>query len=112
MRLNTKKLYRADGHAVKELLKLTSVLYTAMQTKPGADVSPVAAAMHGRASFRAQNPLQHAAAFCCVCLDVFLAMPENRSVIITPPCAVAVWWERAHQFLCLTCVVRLNRHDK
>ena len=39
VRLNTKKLYRADGHAVKELLKLTSVLYTAMQTKPGADVS-------------------------------------------------------------------------
>jgi len=39
VRLNTKKLYRADGHAVKELLKLTSVLYTAMQTKPGADDS-------------------------------------------------------------------------
>eukprot|EP00039_Didymoeca_costata_P030795 m.31394 g.31394 ORF g.31394 m.31394 type:complete len:404 (-) comp8313_c0_seq1:387-1598(-) len=28
--LNTKKIYRADGHAVKELLKVASVLYIAM----------------------------------------------------------------------------------
>jgi len=32
VRLNTKKLYRADGNAVKEMLKLTSVLYKSMQT--------------------------------------------------------------------------------
>ncbi|NXS95258.1 CLUA1 protein, partial [Jacana jacana] len=33
IKLNTKKLYQADGHAVKELLKITSVLYEAMNTK-------------------------------------------------------------------------------
>ena len=33
IKLNTKKLYQADGYAVKELLKITSVLYTAMKTK-------------------------------------------------------------------------------
>jgi len=32
LKLNTKKLYRADGHAVKELLKLSSLLMTAIQT--------------------------------------------------------------------------------
>lgn len=31
--LNTKHLYQADGYAVKELLKITSVLYSAMKTK-------------------------------------------------------------------------------
>ncbi|NXU54145.1 CLUA1 protein, partial [Turnix velox] len=33
IKLNTKKLYQADGNAVKELLKITSVLYEAMKTK-------------------------------------------------------------------------------
>ncbi|NXS10914.1 CLUA1 protein, partial [Neodrepanis coruscans] len=33
IKLNTKKLYQADGYAVKELLKITSVLYRAMNTK-------------------------------------------------------------------------------
>ncbi|XP_062444274.1 clusterin-associated protein 1 isoform X3 [Rhea pennata] len=33
IKLNTKKLYQADGYAVKELLKITSVLYSAMNTK-------------------------------------------------------------------------------
>ena len=32
IKLNTKKLYSADGYAVKELLKITSVLYSAMRT--------------------------------------------------------------------------------
>jgi clusterin-associated protein 1 len=32
IKLNTKKLYGADGYAVKELLKVTSVLYSAMKT--------------------------------------------------------------------------------
>ncbi|KXJ26566.1 clusterin-associated protein 1 [Exaiptasia diaphana] len=31
IKLNTKKLYGADGYAVKELLKVTSVLYSAMK---------------------------------------------------------------------------------
>ncbi|XP_054247108.1 clusterin-associated protein 1 [Indicator indicator] len=41
IKLNTKKLYQADGYAVKELLKVTSVLYSAMNTKgmERADVS-------------------------------------------------------------------------
>ncbi|XP_009991620.1 PREDICTED: clusterin-associated protein 1 [Chaetura pelagica] len=41
IKLNTKKLYQADGYAVKELLKVTSVLYGAMNTKEEeyADVS-------------------------------------------------------------------------
>ncbi|XP_030068947.1 clusterin-associated protein 1 [Microcaecilia unicolor] len=38
IKLNTKKLYQADGYAVKELLKITSVLYSAMKTK-GMDVT-------------------------------------------------------------------------
>ncbi|XP_009873576.1 PREDICTED: clusterin-associated protein 1 [Apaloderma vittatum] len=33
IKLNTKHLYQADGYAVKELLKVTSVLYEAMNTK-------------------------------------------------------------------------------
>lgn len=32
IKLNTKKLYGADGYAVKELLKITSLLYKAMNT--------------------------------------------------------------------------------
>ncbi|KFO71220.1 Clusterin-associated protein 1, partial [Cuculus canorus] len=41
IKLNTKKLYQADGYAVKELLKITSVLYSAMNDKgvERADVS-------------------------------------------------------------------------
>ncbi|XP_022084775.1 clusterin-associated protein 1-like [Acanthaster planci] len=35
IKLNTKKLYQADGYAVKELLKVTSVLYGAMRTNVG-----------------------------------------------------------------------------
>ncbi|XP_041863287.1 clusterin-associated protein 1 homolog [Melanotaenia boesemani] len=33
IKLNTKRLYQADGYAVKEMLKITSVLYNAMKTK-------------------------------------------------------------------------------
>ena len=32
IKMNTKKLYQADGYAVKEMLKVTSVLYNAMKT--------------------------------------------------------------------------------
>ncbi|XP_067942297.1 clusterin-associated protein 1-like [Watersipora subatra] len=32
IKLNTKRLYSADGYAVKELLKVTTVLYTAMKS--------------------------------------------------------------------------------
>lgn len=32
IKLNTKKLYMADGYAVKELLKISSLLYSAMRT--------------------------------------------------------------------------------
>lgn len=35
IKLNTKKLYQSDGYAVKELLKVTSVLYNAMKTNTG-----------------------------------------------------------------------------
>lgn len=31
IKLNTKKLYMADGYAVKELLKIASLLYSAMR---------------------------------------------------------------------------------
>ena len=30
--MKTKKLYQADGYAVKEMLKVTTVLYNAMKT--------------------------------------------------------------------------------
>lgn len=30
--MNLKRLYQADGYAVKEMLKITSVLYNAMKT--------------------------------------------------------------------------------
>ncbi|XP_038147704.1 clusterin-associated protein 1 homolog isoform X2 [Cyprinodon tularosa] len=33
IKLNTKHLYQAEGYAVKEMLKITSVLYNAMKTK-------------------------------------------------------------------------------
>lgn len=38
IKLNTKKMYGADGYAVKELLKVTSVLYSAMKTNAGNEV--------------------------------------------------------------------------
>ena len=37
LKLNTRKLYQADGYAVKELLKVTSVLYTAMKSNSDFD---------------------------------------------------------------------------
>ena len=39
IKLNTKKLYQSDGYAVKELLKVTSVLYFAMKTNVTTDDS-------------------------------------------------------------------------
>ncbi|MGH0133804.1 UNVERIFIED_CONTAM: hypothetical protein FKN15_036841 [Acipenser sinensis] len=33
IKLNTKRLYQADGYAVKEMLKITALLYNAMKTK-------------------------------------------------------------------------------
>ncbi|XP_049273866.1 clusterin-associated protein 1 isoform X8 [Rhipicephalus sanguineus] len=35
LKLNTRKLYMADGYAVKELLKITALLYDAMRAKAG-----------------------------------------------------------------------------
>jgi len=46
VKLNTKKLYSADGYAVKELLKIASLLYTAMRANAAdrdpnnADIAP------------------------------------------------------------------------
>eukprot|EP00795_Rhopilema_esculentum_P009015 gene9015-16657_t len=39
IKLNTKKLYSADGYAVKELLKVTSILYNAMRSNSSDDQS-------------------------------------------------------------------------
>lgn len=33
LKLNVKELYKADGYAVRELLKLSSLLYSAMRTE-------------------------------------------------------------------------------
>lgn len=38
IKLNTRKLYMADGYAVKELLKIATLLYEAMRTKAGNDL--------------------------------------------------------------------------
>lgn len=35
IRLNAKKLYRADGHAVREIIKLANVLTSAMEAGLG-----------------------------------------------------------------------------
>ena len=40
--MNTKRLYQGDGYAVKEMLKITSVLYSAMVTKETASGEKVA----------------------------------------------------------------------
>lgn len=40
IKLNTKKLYQADGYAVRELLKVTSVLYNAMRTNKIGEEAP------------------------------------------------------------------------
>ncbi|MCJ8728382.1 hypothetical protein PDJAM_G00003900 [Pangasius djambal] len=37
IKVNLKRLYQADGYAVKEMLKITSVLYNAMKTETGVD---------------------------------------------------------------------------
>ncbi|XP_075558013.1 clusterin associated protein 1 isoform X1 [Dermacentor variabilis] len=39
LKLNTRKLYMADGYAVKELLKITALLYDAMRAKTGDEES-------------------------------------------------------------------------
>lgn len=48
MKLNIKKLYAADGHAVKELLKIASLLYEA--TNKAGDVEDVSAALLARST--------------------------------------------------------------
>ena len=54
--MNTKKLYQADGYAVKEMLKVTSVLYNAMKTNVstyedgGDDGSPITFDISSRVS--------------------------------------------------------------
>lgn len=40
IKLNTKHMYQADGCAVKELLKITSILYNAMRTKTVDSLGP------------------------------------------------------------------------
>ncbi|XP_046888373.1 clusterin-associated protein 1 homolog [Hypomesus transpacificus] len=42
IKVNTKRLYQGDGYAVKEMLKITSVLYSAMVTKETASGEKVA----------------------------------------------------------------------
>ena len=37
IKLNPKKLYQSDGYAVKELIKVTSVLYSAMKINTGGE---------------------------------------------------------------------------
>ena len=37
IKLNPKRLYQADGYAVKELIKIASVLYSSMQSNPDED---------------------------------------------------------------------------
>ena len=37
IKLNPKKLYQSDGYAVKELIKVASVLYSAMKINTRAD---------------------------------------------------------------------------
>lgn len=46
--MNTKKLYQADGYAVKELLKVTSVLYNAMRMKVDTDIDASDADLSGQ----------------------------------------------------------------
>ncbi|XP_054718328.1 clusterin-associated protein 1 homolog [Uloborus diversus] len=51
IKLNAKKLYMADGYAVKELLKITSVLYEAMKTKVENDLESLDDDSPGNHSF-------------------------------------------------------------
>ena len=44
VKLNIKQLYRADGYAVKELLKISSLLYDAIQLDGGTEAGGVSAA--------------------------------------------------------------------
>lgn len=51
IKLNAKKLYMADGYAVKELLKITSLLYEAMKTKTENDLESIDDDSHLNHSF-------------------------------------------------------------
>lgn len=55
VKLNTKKLYQADGHAVKELLKISSLLYEAQRKSSGDDSS--SAKSHGIANADILEPM-------------------------------------------------------
>ena len=39
IKLNPKKLYQSDGYAVKELIKVSSVLYSAMKINTGEEIA-------------------------------------------------------------------------
>lgn len=39
IKLNTKRLYQADGYAVKELLKITTLLYDALKNSDLANIT-------------------------------------------------------------------------
>uniref|UniRef100_A0A2L2YK76 Clusterin-associated protein 1-like protein n=2 Tax=Parasteatoda tepidariorum TaxID=114398 RepID=A0A2L2YK76_PARTP len=51
IKLNAKKLYMSDGYAVKELLKITSLLYEAMKTKTENDLESIDEDSHMHHSF-------------------------------------------------------------
>lgn len=50
MKLNTKRLYQADGYAVRELLKATSLLYSTLMTKASQQQDSEEEAMSARAA--------------------------------------------------------------
>jgi hypothetical protein len=76
VRLNTKKLYRADGNAVKELLKVTTMLYSAM--------------LSGRSTLsphtirHTPSPVQNASP--CICIIYRIVPCQVAPLPSTPPC--------------------------
>ena len=71
LKLNTKKLYMADGYAVKELLKMSNLLYSAMRTHH-AEVRPLYLCVC----------LLHLETFLCVCVCVCVCV----YFILKPSC--------------------------
>ncbi|KFM58702.1 Clusterin-associated protein 1-like protein, partial [Stegodyphus mimosarum] len=57
IKLNARKLYMADGYAVKELLKLTSLLYEAMKTKVENDLESLDEDSHMNFNFDISSKL-------------------------------------------------------
>ncbi|XP_066572394.1 clusterin-associated protein 1 homolog [Amia ocellicauda] len=82
IKVNTRRLYQADGCAVREMLKITSVLYLAMNTK---DVATGGQIADLKASRQLASEITFTGALLCDLLGKEVGLREMRTATITRP---------------------------